>query len=340
MKKFLAVSSVILVTACGVSSGDGVMSRGENTGGFMGLTTLDSVEVDGKSAFKGVNDVVIGAFKVGFVDSSVAKRKAGGGLLGSGFGGKASGKVKLVGVSDTVKQQITDAAYSDFLTQLKSNGYNVVNRSAFTSSDEYKGAKKYSFPYKADDSGMFSEYGVSTYYQAKALGSEGLVFMNDIPGVTGGIFGSASAAAAKYAAEGGTPVASATYLVDFAAADGHGNNWTSSASVQIGQSLAITTGNVQITKDHTGSFSAGTAYAKVGQPVQYDKQYGEVSDTTSTGMSVAQGAANALSLLSGGGTNSSKNYEIKANASKYKAGAISILKDANKALVAKGASLR
>jgi hypothetical protein len=213
--------------------------------------------------------------------------------------------------------------------------------SELTSHEKYQGAKKYEFPYTNDESGFLSEYGQTKFYQPAAYGKEGIMLMNDIQGVTGGFaFANGGMAAAEYAKATGNGVVSATYVVDFATADGHGGKWSSSASVKVGQSLAVTTGSFKIVKDQTSTFNAGTGNAFLGQPIQSDKIFGEVENTTSTAMNVTQEALNVVSVLGGMGTNRSKNFEMKADPAKYKSNAIELLKDTNKELISKGASLR
>lgn len=341
MKKLWILGLTAVLSACGVSSTDGVISRDKNSGGFMGLTENSTIEVDGESALKGVSNVVVGSFKVGFVDSASNSRKAGGGLLSSGFGGKASGKVKLEGVSDATKQAITEAAYKDFLGQLRTSGFKIAARSGFVASSSYSGATKYDFPYEADDSGFLSAYGVSRFYQPKSFGSKGIMFMNDIPDVSGGFaFSNGQTAAAEYALANKVAVISATYLVDFAAAGGHGGSWSMSASVEVGQNLAVTTGSVKFAVDQTSTFTSGMANVSIGQPIESNEEFGEIIDDTSDANVAVQETLNVITALAGHGTNRSREYVIKADPKKYSAITRSLLKKANQMALDKAASLK
>jgi hypothetical protein len=342
MHKFLmGASALLLLAACGVSSSSGVISHGKNSGGFMGLAENAPVEVSGEEALKGVQKVIIGGFRVGFAESSAKSNKAGGGLLGGGFGGKASGKMRLEGVSESLKQQIANSAYSNFVSQLKKQGYTVVNRSQFTSSEEYKDVTKYDFPYEMDDSGFFSSYGVTKFYQPSALGKKGIMLMGEIQGFSGGMgFGFADQAAVEFAKETGIAVVSGTYLVDFAATDGHGGSWSSSASIQVGQNLSVTSGVVKFVKDWSSTFQSGTASINLGQPIQSGKEFATVVDDTSDVNTAVQEVTNVISVLGGMGTNRSKEYVIKANPGKYKKYSGEILSKANEALLLKASSLR
>lgn len=341
MKKIFSLIVILTLTACGVSSTDGVVSRGKNSSGFMGLSTNDDVEVTGKEALKGVKDVVIASFKVGFSESSVAHKKAGGGLFSSGSGGNAKGKVKLEGISESLRKEITETAYNDFVAKLKSNGYNVISRSKLTSSEQYGKAKKYKFPYLVDNSGWFSDYGKTYFYQPASFGNEGILFSNDIQGETGGFaFANGNMQASEYAKANNVAVISATYFVDFVAAGGHGGRWSTTASVEVGQNLAVTSGSLKVIKDYSSTFNAGQADVKLGQPVESGKEFGTIKDVTTTTDKTVQEVTNVLSIVMGQGTNRSRDYVIKANPSKFKAQTIDVLKDTNKALIAKAASLR
>lgn len=238
MKKLLLAMALTILSACAVSQNDGVMKAEKRTGGFMGLSTKDAVEVTTGKAFAGQRKVIIGGFKVGFNESKSMSNKASGGILGGGFGGRSTGLVKLEGISDATRQSITNAAYKSFVSKLQKRGYTVVNRSEFTGSEDYAGAKKYSFPYEADDSGFLSSYGVANYYSPDALGNEQLVYMGDIPGVTGGFaFGNGSAATSQFADKTKTPVLHVSYLIDFAGSGGHAGMTTS--SLEVGQLLSV-----------------------------------------------------------------------------------------------------
>lgn len=333
--------SVLALAGCAVSSSDEVMDRGANKGGFMGLSTNSQVEVSGEKALAGVQDVVIGSFKIGFTESAVESRKAGGGLLGSGSGGKSQGNIKLEGISNSDRQQITETAYRDFVATLTAQGYNVVDRSAFINSAAYTKAKKYTFPYTEDNSGFLSSYGKSTFFQPSSLGNEGIMFTNDIQGVTGGFaFSNGEMAATTYALESGIPIISATYLIDFATAGGHGNNWTSTSSVKVGQNLAVTSGTLKIVKDQSSSFKKGTAIMSLGQPIEAGKEFATIEDATATSDKVVMQTLNVTSAILGGGTNQKKDFVVRANAGKYRNYSNEIIEQANKALIGRAAQGR
>ena len=185
-KLSVAVVAVTLLVGCAVSSQEGVMETQERSGGLFGLSTNEAIEVSSGKSFAGAKQVVIGSFKVGFNDSKKLQKKASGGFMSGGFGGKSTGLVKLDGISPSVMQAITDQAYNDFVKDLKANGYDVVARSTLTSSDAFDGIKLHDFPYVDDSSGMLSSYGTATYYSPSAIGSKQPIFFGEIEGATGG----------------------------------------------------------------------------------------------------------------------------------------------------------
>ncbi|NCT41837.1 MAG: hypothetical protein GW778_09285 [Alphaproteobacteria bacterium] len=346
-KKIYLLPLVAVLAACGVTSSDGVMSRGENKSGFLNMSKSDDVKVDGIAALEGLQNVVIGSFKVGFVESAKQTNKAKGTFMKGGFGGKAKGNVTIEGISEKTKKNITDAAYADFMKKLKDQGYNVLSRSALTSSAEYASMSTKTFPYVADNSGFLSAYGKTVFYQPSALGSTGVAFAGDFPqsssgssaaafipgitGISGAMAVNSDMKVANYAEENQVGVISATYVLDFAAAGGHAG--ISSASVVIGQNLAVTQASVKVVTSGSSTFKNGLANIYLGQPIESGKEFGEVINDTSGADIAVQEAANVASLLLGQGTNRSRNYIIKAEPAKYKAQSLDVLTRTNTALL-------
>lgn len=333
---------VLVLGACGVSSTDGVMARSANKGGLFGLSKNDAVMVDGASSLAEVKNVVIGSFKVGFSDSSKEQNKASGSFLGgSSMGGKATGYVKLEGVSAQDKQAITEAAYADFVQKLKSNGYNVIERSTLTSSEQFQNAGKTAFPYVSDQSGFLSSYGQTYYYQPASFGNEGFMLNNDIPGETSGLsaaFSSADTKMIDFAAKNNVAVISATYLIDFAATGGHSG--VSTASLKVGQNLAVTDATVKFIKGPSSSFSNGAPSVKLGQPVESGKEFGTLINDTSGGNIALQEAGNIASVLMGQGTNRSRDYVIQADPARFKEQSVDVLTRSNTSLLATAAAAK
>ena len=265
MKKIILTLIVAgVLSACSVTSEKGVMQTETRKSGFMGLSVNDTVEVTTPAAFAEKQQVVIGGFKVGFNDSKRLQNKAKGTFLSSASGGKSTGLVKLEGVSTEAMQAITDKAYSDFVNQLKLQGYTVVDRGNFTGHTSYQKTKEYDFPYKDDNSGLLSSYGTMVYYSPREIGPKQPIFLGEIEGVTGGFgFANPMNAVAAYGEETGIPVLNVTYLVDFAGAGGHESVWSSSLAV--GQLLSVDRGVVGIGSGQGGTFSKKIGNMRLGQ---------------------------------------------------------------------------
>ncbi len=87
------------------------------------------LKLSSEASIKGTQTVVVGAFNVGFIFSSIDNTKATGGMIGA-FGGTTKAKSELVGVSPAMMQAITDAAYADFKEQLAARGFTVADAAA------------------------------------------------------------------------------------------------------------------------------------------------------------------------------------------------------------------
>lgn len=320
-KKILSISLLLILAACGVSSEkNNVIEHNKNGAGFLGMGTKDDVIIERQASLKNINEVVIGSFAVGFNDSSVEQKSAKRSLMGGGsnWGGKASGKVRLEGVSDATKQAITDAAYNDFVNKLRTYGYTVRDRSALTSSGAYQSATKKTYPYVDDNSGFLSSYGQTLFFQPTALGAEGLSI--------DGAFNQTGSKMLEFAKASNIAVVDATYIVDFVATGGHSS--AMSASIKVGQNLAVTDANIRFSKD-------GAANVKLGQPVESGQPFGTViNETTTTDLAVSE-ATNVARVLMGGRSSRSRNYVIQADPAKYQSQSIRILGEANGKMIAK-----
>ncbi|HCR85313.1 MAG TPA: hypothetical protein DIV86_01415 [Alphaproteobacteria bacterium] len=333
MKKILngilLLASASLLASCSVTSVEGGTKAATQKGGILGLVTQDDVKTEAEGAFKGANEVIIASFKVAFYESKKDRAKA-----GMGYGGASTAKSELKGVSDAVRQEITNAAYADFVKTLKASGYKIADRSELLNDKDFSGAKAYDFPY--DDDGI-------KYYSPAALGNKAYFFLGESADFSGGFaFGNAGMSAANFAEKNGKAVISALYTIDFLNADGDGNSrWASTSTMQVGQGISVKPGSkIVMTTGHGGPFSPKTGNVSLGQPVYSTKEFGTIKNTSSDAYKAAETALNIASALLGGGTNQTRSFEVTANPSKYKAVAADVIKDTNKALVAKMAGLR
>ncbi len=325
-----AIIAAASLSACAVSAVEGVKAPEKQTGGIFGLVTQDAIKVDNDDAFKGLDKVAIGSFKVGFFTEKDASASA-----GRGFGGRASADVALNGVSDSLRQEITNAAYNDFVSQLKAKGYTVVDRKALLADADFADAKTYDFPY--DD-------GDIKYFSPSAIGNKSYFFLGESADFTGGFgFGNPTISAVNYVKNSGVKVISALYVVDFVSAEGSGGRWASGSTMQVGQGISVTNGSklVLVGGEGGGTFGAnpnGSIY--LGQSIYSMKEFGTIKSTSSDAYVAAETALNIATTLMGAGSNQSRSFEISADAGKYKAAALEAVKDTNAAVFSQMAKMK
>lgn len=333
-KALLISTSILMLAACSVKSTDQGTKAQTASGGLFGLGTAADYDVTTEGAFKGVKQVVIGGFKVGYLEETKAAEKA-----GSGFGGKATAKVDLVGIDKALMQKITDSAYSDFVARLQKAGYTVVDRGALLQNRDYAKANKEKSPLR-EESSFFGADTTITYVAPTNV--EGLYFTGE-SGRNGGFgFANPQVAAINFADENKTPVLFVTYQVDFAnKAGGHGGWGSVNSSVEVGQGISVPTGGgVRLVGGQGGTFSSANGAILFGQPVSSDETFGTITNTTSDAAVGLETATNLFSAVLGGGTNQTRSFEVKADPAKYKAVALKVLAGANEKITAKMAALR
>ncbi len=339
-----ALAAAVMLSACGgTSSSQGVMKANTNQkGGFMGLSTRANIEAETPAAFKGKTKVALGGFTVGFDVVKYDSNKAGGGLMGNGFGGKSSAYSKLSGVDNATFQAVTEAAYNDFVAKLKQAGYEVVGPEGVVNDDAIASTKGFANPHITSSGGFLTAKQETRYFTPAAFGKN-RSFMGSIPGEMGGFaFGNPMMGAVKYAEKTGIPLLYVNYKVDFANADGHGGWGSMSSSVQVGQGMTMENewSKVGIVGGQMGTFSSAVGSLKLGQPISSEKTFAEVSDITTGTDKGMQIAANVLGVIGGVGTNSKRNYEFKSEPAQFKAAALDVATQTNTAFVSKMQSLR
>lgn len=342
-KTLITVSMLSFLAACaGPSATQGVTKAEQRSGGFLGLSKSADIKVNTAKAFAGANEVIIGSFIVGFSIKKTDSAKAGGGLMGSGFGGKSTARSLLVGIDDATMQQITDQLYEEFVKGLEARGYTVADRAQLLEHDSFKKTKKMNSPYEDNSDGLFGKGSISKYFGPAKLGSIA-PFMGDIPGVTGGFgFSNPAVGASEFANKTGKKVIHAVYVVDFANSDKYGSWATSSSTVNVGQGLSVIPdiSKISIIGGYAGTFSSANGSVVLGQPTMSEKPFADVTDATSDAAMAGEIAANVIGLIGGVGTNKSRNFEFKARPDDFKAATLDAVGQANKALLDKMASLR
>ena len=322
-----------ILTACSVSSTSGGTKPKEMSSGLFGMSTAEEVKVDTAAAFKGQSRLVIGGFKVGFIEEKKESQKA-----GSGFGGKSSAHLKMNGITAAHMQQITDAAYADFVAKLKAAGYTVDDRTALISHEDFKDVKADASPLR-EEASFFGSSNTVTYVAPTALGK--LYWVGDATRTGGFGFANAGVGAAMVADKTKVPVIFVNYLVDFANSDGSGGRWSTTSTLQVGQGVSVPPNmGLWWMGGQGGTFSSNNGSISFGQPVYSTETFGDVVNTSTDAAVGVETALNVATALLGGGTNQSRSFEINADPARYSAVAGKVLADANTKLLNKAASLR
>lgn len=337
-----ALSALVLLTACaGPSATQGVTKAGERSGGLFGMSKADTVTVRTGEAFKGVNEVIIGDFVVGFALKKTDSAKAGGGLMGSGFGGKSTARCDLTGIDNATMQQVADAVYANFVASLEAQGVKVADRSELLNSDAFKDTTKMENPHEETQGGLFGTNGITKYFAPTALGE--IRPMGDIPGVTGGFgFGNPMVGASKFASATGKKVLHVAFVVDFANTEKYGSWATSTSNINVGQGLSVIPGytKIGIIGGEGGTFSTNIGDITLGQPTTSDVAFADVVDSTTQGEVATETVANVIGLIGGVGTNKSRSFEFKARPEDFSRASVDAIGQANTILMQKISELR
>lgn len=337
MSVFKTLSAAIAfasISACGVNATQGVVKPPSQTSGPFGMITHEEVDVEGDKAFSGVNKLVIGGFKVGFITAKEEQEKA-----GTGIGGRSSAVLELQGLTPEVMQNITDKAYSDLLAQLKASGYEVVNRAELTGSAEFSKANHEPSPL-TEESSFFGSNNDVTYVAPKDIGK--LYFFLGDTGPSGGFgFDNPTTAASTFADKTKLPVLSVSYTLDFASKNGSGGSFASTSALEVGQALSAIPGSgINLFGGAAGTFSTANGSIKLGQAITSPDTFGEIEMTTSDTMKVLETASNVAGVLLGAGSNQSRDFVLKADPAKYSSGASGVLNKANGDLLRSMKALR
>jgi hypothetical protein len=302
-----------------------------------------SIDVSKAAAFENAQKVLVAGFKVGFVQSKGDSVKAGGGLMGGGFGGKSTAFMRMEGVDKALMQTVTDESYKQFVMQLEAAGYEVIDKGLLFNTPEFKKVKTYSFPYEVDNSGWFSDHGVSTYFSPSTYGNEVPVWAGELNGVTGGIgFSNPASATAEFAEANNIKVINVIYLIDFAYTTGKGDSfWSSSSSIDANHAVYVTPGaQLSFNGGWGGTFSNKVGSMRLEESVIATNSVGTLEDVTTTTERTVEIVTNALTLLSGMGSNITKKYLLEAEPSEYVKAAEEVAFRLNSNFVQKMADLR
>lgn len=302
----------------------------------------DPVKVTAAKNVKGTQRVVIGQLTIGFLIERKDSTKAGGGMLGSGYGGRSTVRSTLAGYSQADLQEIADAAHNDLAARLTAAGFEVVDRTALAAHPAYAkakgepGTKEMTTITGRDDKANVLFVSASQTAPLKLVTGDvvagGLSAMSLIMNGTQVMGG-----ATTYAKDSGVNVVNAIYYVDFADSDEYGGWFRSTSAVNVKGSLALLPDQSKLTVIGPNYKSATLALA---DPVAVGGDFFDKRDSMSGGEKTTNAIGNAIGLLGGVGTNSSKKFTFTARPGTYVPGAKQAAFDANEVLVGRLASLR
>lgn len=313
---------------------------GALTGGGSATTEagVPKIKADSGQAFKGAQKVIIGGFKVTFIDFSHASAQAGKGFLGgSGFGGKSSARVRLAGIDDADRQRLTDAAYKSFVQTLKDNGFEVLNYALLAQQQGYADVPSYATPYRDTPFGADKELSMfqpSDFDQLR-------FFLRDSTAGVSIPFSTKSldALASELGEKQGIHTLAVNYIIDFASTEQYEGRSTSNVAVSDIMSLAPGS-SVAVIGGWSSTFNHKDGRLHIEQPMVSTAEFGSVSDVTPDVNKTVETAVNIVSALGGIGTNISRHYTVMADPSKYHAVSAKLLDDANAMFVQEMVSLR
>lgn len=307
-----------------------------------------AIKVSDKGAVKGANQVAIGALNVGFIFESTdaINGTRNGGVLAA-VGPTTKAKSTLVGVTPEMMQQIADAAYADLVAQLTAQGFTVTESSTVFLDSALLG-KGTTEPTEISVALEKKSKGKATYVSPRAIPRQ-IMMLGDVP-TTGG-FGNIGnqmswtqngIALANYAKNAGTPVITATYLIDFS--DQQRPGAFSFSGIKVNANLSVVPGYSKMTA--IGANGKQTVLT-VGQPISVDGEFIDKADassgldkTSQAAGNVAVGVASALSGLGGLGFGKTRKFSFNAKVGQYEEGAAKAASLTNQRMVDQLASLR
>ena len=225
-------------------------------------------------------------------------------------------KASLEGIEEETFQEITDLAYTDLLDQLREVGYQVLDKDDFLGSTAYQKYKK-TYP---------NSTGNYTAAVPQDMGYPGFKGM----GNNGG----------RLIADLKAGLLQVDYLLNFAAFGKSSSErfGTLSADLSVGQVAHVmgTLMAAQYEGAKCNSFNGcwgKMSNLRLGQVTYSTQEFGTFVDAMSKGAKAAQGAAKALSALTGGSRSHRSKLALQADAEKYKTAALEALREANRRYV-------
>ncbi len=301
---------------------------------FAPAKEAEAVKVQSKGAFKGASRIAIAAFNVGFIFESTDQTKKTGGMLGA-FGGATKAKSQLVGVTPAMVQQITDAAYTDFVAQMSAKGISVVAPAAVFGDPNFARVKTRPGPTEINIQLEKGSKGKAEFYKPSALPAQVMIGTDFSGSGMGSIgltmsMGQNGTLLGGYAKASNVPVVDVTYLIDFSQQQRPGA--FSFSGIKVNANLGIVPTYSKLTViGVTGQQDMLT----LGQPVSVDGDFIEVSGASSGADKTLQSAANIGSAVFGGGMlfGKTRKFNFTAKPGNYEAGATKAAALANGVLI-------
>ena len=308
----------------------------------------NAIEATVPAAFKAAKQVVIGSFKVGFINYNKATAKSGGGFLSRDKESRVVLRSKLEGLAPEHMQAIVDDIYADFSAQLKNQGYEVLDRSTLTALPAFTSISGSPSPFSVD--------GVSVVPQAQALyfapTGQTVVEINGeanrgagFSGLAsiGSRIGSANATIAlqEIAEKNKLAILNVHYIVNFVNAEGTGGYSQQITSVSLNQGLTVMPGSsVSIVTGYQSTFSTKNGSLSLSKAVASNEQFGEFAETTSSLEKAAGVFSMVTGALSGGSSSNTGEYTVNANPQTYQKIATDLLKASNAGFASSMAALK
>ncbi len=263
-------------------------------------------------ALGGAKRVAISQFRVEFM----VENKGGKGSSSSAGWTSSKADITLVGVSDEMRQSITDQLYDRLVTQLAEAGVEVVPYETLSADENYKSMEKI-FRRSQEPVGM--QAGKSVF-----VGAHGTPYYltNDDKHIgLGAALGGFSTVQPqniepRLAESLQATVLRATMSVKFADIKASGGMFRLGSSTETSEALAWVPDQTQflfVTPD------SGKARVTLAKPILMPDDALTLKDITTKGEKATQLAANIVTGLFAGGTRTERHYEATANPDMYQA---------------------
>ncbi len=288
-------------------------------------TPEKSVSVDSFKQLKDCKKVVVTEFNVQFITKKNASAQAGSSSEGAAH---VNSNIKLMGLDNATFQAITDEAYTNFLTGLKSLGVEIMPYSEYKALPQYGDMASYLKTSPMEISaGIFSGGQPSILFAPQGLP---VTLFGDETAVNSGALMSAGMGRSaphslepQIAKETGVAAVHVYLVVDFCQMEAKGGVFSYTARVDTKPQISI----AKISRClfvFGGGMTGGVEYVKMkNNAFGKDEYVTSINDVTTTGQKVGDAAGDLIGILGGhGDTYKTRSYEAAANSTQYQAACI------------------